>query len=99
VDRHRVDADPNPTFHCDADPDPDWYENSAEPHADPTQCFTRQSQYTMFLFSTVANVLRYDFNYFEQHIDANPDPDPAKLCGSDPIWILIYNTGWYGTIQ
>jgi hypothetical protein len=23
VDRHRVDADPDPTFHFDADPDPD----------------------------------------------------------------------------
>jgi hypothetical protein len=29
VDRHIIDADPdpNPTFYCDANPDPDWYDN------------------------------------------------------------------------
>jgi hypothetical protein len=27
VDRHRFDADPDPTFHFDADPDPDPISN------------------------------------------------------------------------
>ncbi len=42
VDRHRVDADPdpNPTFHGDADPDPDWYENNTDTHADHTESLT-----------------------------------------------------------
>jgi hypothetical protein len=32
VDRHRFDADPEPTFHFDADPDPDpdWHQNNAD---------------------------------------------------------------------
>jgi hypothetical protein len=25
-------------------------------------------------------------------LDGDPDPDPAKLCGSDPFWIHIHNT-------
>jgi hypothetical protein len=25
-------------------------------------------------------------------LDAGPDPDPAKWCGSHPIWIRIHNT-------
>jgi hypothetical protein len=33
VDRHRTDADPDPTFHFDAYPDPD--QNKADPHVDP----------------------------------------------------------------
>jgi hypothetical protein len=35
VDLHRFDADLNPNFHVDADPDPDWHQNEADPHADP----------------------------------------------------------------
>ncbi len=35
--QHDADPDPNLSFHCDADPDPDWYENNADQHADPTQ--------------------------------------------------------------
>jgi hypothetical protein len=40
---HIFDADPGPKFHVDADPDPysdpDWYQNDADPHADPTPSF------------------------------------------------------------
>jgi hypothetical protein len=41
-DRHRFDADPNSTLHFDADPDPvpDWHQNNADPHADPTPSST-----------------------------------------------------------
>ncbi len=43
MDRHRVDADPYPKFHFDADldphPDPDRYQNDADPRADPTSSF------------------------------------------------------------
>ncbi len=39
VDRHRVDADPDPTFRFDADPDPDRHENNADPNADPIPSF------------------------------------------------------------
>ncbi len=33
---------PDPNFHVDADPDadPDWHQNNADPHADPTKSFT-----------------------------------------------------------
>ncbi len=42
VDRHRFDADPDPNLHVDADPGPvpDWHQNDAEQHADPTLGFT-----------------------------------------------------------
>jgi len=38
VDRHRVDALPDPDFHFDAHPDPDTdgHQNDADPHVDPT---------------------------------------------------------------
>ncbi len=35
VDRHRCDAYPDPYFHSDAESDPDWLKNAA----DPTPCF------------------------------------------------------------
>jgi hypothetical protein len=38
ADRHRFGANPDPNFHVDANPDPpDWHQNDADPHADPTQ--------------------------------------------------------------
>ncbi len=44
VDRHLFDADPDPNFHFDAELDPDldpeWHQNNADPHAEPTQSFT-----------------------------------------------------------
>jgi hypothetical protein len=40
VDPHRCDADPDPDFHSDADPDLDWLKNDADPQAYPTPCFT-----------------------------------------------------------
>jgi hypothetical protein len=41
MDKHRFDGDtdPDPNFHCNAGPDPDWHQNDADPHADPIQCF------------------------------------------------------------
>ncbi len=39
VHRHRIDADPDPNFYVDANPDPqdpDWHQNDAN----PTQSFT-----------------------------------------------------------
>jgi hypothetical protein len=42
--RHRFDADSDrdPTLYFDADPnpDPDWHQNNADPHADPTSSYT-----------------------------------------------------------
>ncbi len=37
LNRHPFDADPDldPNFHVEADPDPDWHQNEADPHADP----------------------------------------------------------------
>jgi hypothetical protein len=39
MDWHRFDADLDPNFHVDADPDPDWHQNNADPHADPIPNF------------------------------------------------------------
>jgi hypothetical protein len=68
VDRHRFDADPDPTF--DADRDPDWHQNNADPLADTIPNFIQVEKsskivlllflvmpvYNAFLFSSVANV-------------------------------------------
>jgi hypothetical protein len=40
VDRHRFDADLDPNFHVDADPDTDWHQNDVNSQADPTPSFT-----------------------------------------------------------
>ncbi len=49
MDRHRVDADPDHIFHFGADPypdpDSDWHQNDADPHADPTQSFTHAEKW------------------------------------------------------
>jgi hypothetical protein len=42
------------------------------------------------------HVLGIDIDWLDpdRHaLDANPDPNPAKLCGSDLIWIRIHKTG------
>ncbi len=56
VDRHRFDADPDPdpNFHVDAsqgpDSDPDWHQNYAVPHANPTPSFTHVGKCDFFYF-------------------------------------------------
>ncbi len=46
MDRYRCDAEPDTNFYVDADQDrdpdadPDWHQNDADPHADPTLSFT-----------------------------------------------------------
>ncbi len=47
--RHRLirfDADPNPNFHFGAHPDtdPDWHQNDADPHADPTASYALENR-------------------------------------------------------
>ncbi len=54
VDRHRYDADPNPNFLVDLDPDPDWHQNDASPHADPTPSFTHVGKSFIFYFFIIA---------------------------------------------
>jgi hypothetical protein len=61
VDRHRFDAesDPKTTFHFDADPDldPDWHQNNADPHADPTPSFAhvgKLGKILLFLFTVMS---------------------------------------------
>jgi len=45
VDRHRLDTRPDPNFYVDAVPDPDWNQNNAYPHADPTKSLTHVEKY------------------------------------------------------
>jgi hypothetical protein len=47
VDRHRVDADsyPDPTFHFDIDPEPDWHQNNAYTLADLAPSFTEVGKF------------------------------------------------------
>jgi hypothetical protein len=64
VYRHRFDATPDldPTFHFNADPDQEWHQNNANPHANLTPSlyifflllFTAMSVYNVFLFSNVS---------------------------------------------
>jgi hypothetical protein len=53
VDRHRFDADPDQNFHFGADPfpdpDSDWHQNDADPHADPTPSFTHAGKWDKML--------------------------------------------------
>jgi hypothetical protein len=51
VDRHRLDADPDPKFHVDADPDPnlDWHQNNADPHVDLSPSFTQVGKSEYFV--------------------------------------------------
>jgi hypothetical protein len=52
VDWHHFDADSDPNFHVDADPDqdPDWHQHNADPHADPTRTFTHVGNQIFFSF-------------------------------------------------
>ncbi len=84
MDRHRLDADPDPdpNFHVDASqgPDPDWHPNFAVPHADPTPSFTyagksdfsyfwsQHCHITMFYFSLSVKCVKC-VQYFGQHIE------------------------------
>jgi hypothetical protein len=49
-DRHRYDVDPDPNFHFEVDPD----QNYADPHADPTPCFTHVEKSEIFFFTSPA---------------------------------------------
>ncbi len=46
-----LDADPDPNFYVSAysDRDSDWYQNYAEPHADPTQVSHMLEPFFLFL--------------------------------------------------
>jgi hypothetical protein len=52
VDRHRIDADPDPNFYVDADPDPDldWHQNDGGPRADPTPGLLMLENQNIFIF-------------------------------------------------
>jgi len=63
--------------------DPDWDQHDADPHTDPTPSFTHVGKSEFFSFSHKS--------FSRQALDADHDPDPAKLCGS--VRIRMYNTG------
>jgi hypothetical protein len=58
VDRHQLDADPDPSFHVATvpDPDPDWLQNGADPHEDPTLNFAHVEKSEYFFFVTALPV-------------------------------------------
>jgi hypothetical protein len=84
VDRHRFDADQDPNFHFDADPNPDLdrHQNDADPHADPIPRYEHVVENQIFLLLShsisclqcfiflisVNRVVIFD-TYFGQHID------------------------------
>jgi hypothetical protein len=70
VDRHRFDANPDPNFHVNADPDPnpdlDWHQNDEAPYADPTPSFTHVGRSDFFFtFSPIIASLQCSF-YLEK---------------------------------
>jgi hypothetical protein len=73
-DRHRFDVDPDPNFHVDAGPDPDWHQNDVDPLAScgsyPKFFFTFSHNIATFhcvSFSSVSIVSC--FQYFGQHFE------------------------------
>jgi hypothetical protein len=69
VDQH---ADLDPNIHVDADPDldPDWHQHDADPHANPTPCFTQLAGLQCFIFLMsvkdviILIILNSIFNFF-----------------------------------
>jgi hypothetical protein len=49
-DRHRFVPGPASNFHVDADPDSEWHQDNADPHADPTSRFTHVGKILLKLF-------------------------------------------------
>jgi hypothetical protein len=47
---HRLDADPDPNFHVDANPDPDrdWHQNDADPFTDHNPSFNNVGKSEIF---------------------------------------------------
>jgi hypothetical protein len=64
VDRHRFDAAPDPTFHFDSDPDLDWHQNNADPHADPIISFTQVGKLGIFFTLIQSNASLQDLLFF-----------------------------------
>jgi hypothetical protein len=62
-DRHRFHAESDPNFHVDSDPDPDWHQNDAFSHADPSPSLTHvgNPNFSLLLVTTlpVYNVLSF----------------------------------------
>ncbi len=65
MDRHRFEADPNPSFHFDADPDP-----APDPDATPSYVgksdfyfYSQQCQFTLFHLSLQCH-RSHNFQYF-----------------------------------
>ncbi len=61
------DPDPKPTFHGGVDPDPDWYGNNADPHADPTQSLHMSENRAIFLILFFTAMPVNNFFYFSHH--------------------------------
>jgi hypothetical protein len=53
VDQHRL-CGPDPNFHVEAVPDPDWHQNDADPHADPTPSLINVGKSYFFLLLPVS---------------------------------------------
>jgi hypothetical protein len=78
VDRLRIDADPDPNFLVDTDPetypDPDWHQHDADPRADPTPSFTLVGISDIFLSRHfyLSNLCKrgHNFKNFGQHMDS-----------------------------
>ncbi len=62
VDRHGYDARSGSEFpYVDADPDPDWHQYNADPHADPTPSFTHVRKSKLLLIVTALPVYNVTF--------------------------------------
>ncbi len=69
---------PDPGF-FDAEPDPDWHQNNADPHGDPTPGFTQVGQWcNIFLFFTFIHS-NACLQCFKEYMCFESDTDPERV--------------------
>ncbi len=74
------DAVPDQSFHVDADLDPDWHQNDAEPLADPTASFTHVGKCEFF--KGFFSLLIGRFSISRSGTLANSDSWQSLFCSS-----------------
>ncbi len=93
ADPHHFHADPDPAFHCNADPDLDPpFHFNADPNPDPElhqseRICNHWSAYALHGSIQPLTILNFDFNADPDpafHSNAGPDPDPAYRNNADP---------------
>jgi hypothetical protein len=78
VDRHHVGANPDPTFHFDADPDPVYTATVHCLYLSRQHQRSHDFQYCVPVPCVYTETLLKKFSLALHLVDMNTDPDPAK---------------------